>query len=106
MDNFEVIDGRHTIDGKGGIVRIESVEVGRDGTPRTETLLSNGRSVAVVYRGDETLALIMINGKGARFVRVYGENVLNFFIGGVLVATIGAADVEKFVVAEKPTALV
>ena len=96
MDIFKIIDGRHTLDGNGGVVRIESVETGRNGVPRVKTLLSNGGSVALVYRGEQTLAIVFINGKGARFVRVAGDDVLNFYVDGVLVATVGAADIESF----------
>lgn len=94
MDIFKRVDGRYVI--SGGLIRVESVEVNHRGDVRRETLLSNGDTVRVVDRGSNYLGIF--TGKGARSVRVVGETVVNFYIDGVLVATVGADDVAKFTV--------
>lgn len=95
MTAFIDVDGRKTI--SGDVVRVEVTHRSGEPTERTEAVLTNGRTVRVVYQNRQ---LRLFTGKGARSFPFTKGMVVRFIVDGTEAAVIRESDLENFIVIE------
>lgn len=99
MKIFERVNGRWSI--TGSPVRVDVRTKDRLGRESVETVLSNGKTVGLVYKDG---FLRILTGKGAHTMIARPDTVLHFYVNGELVAEVDSEWAKEFDFIPEPTA--